>query len=212
MAKDKLGPDEETAKLNSGGPDPGDGIPIVKDPLFAFASTFTGKQASDLASIAEGQVLLGELQRKSPQFRGGLGLPEASLVAIGVSGGQESYIPSEYLVQNGFPLDKPIHLQLKIEQGAKRKTSDDQEEGNPTVHPFKTDNGIMLEVRDALDIIRRENDNGFERLFLEIKLAANYNPPKVIKAPEVVPEPVIVLPHAPVVPPVDPHAAAAPKK
>lgn len=181
--KDKLGPDDQTAKLNSGGPDPGDGVPIVKDPLFTFASTFTGKQASDLATILEGRLLMEQMQTKSPQFRGGLGLPEASLVAIGVYGGQESYIPSEYLTLNGFPLDKPIHLQLKIEQGNKRAhAADDQAPDEPTIHPFKTDNGIMLEVHDALDIIRREGDNGFERLFMEIKLAANYNPPKVIKA------------------------------
>jgi hypothetical protein len=182
MAKEKLGPDEQTALLNSKGPDANDGVPIVKDPLFAFASTFTGKQASDLATIAEGQVLLGELQRKSPQFRGGSGLPEASLVAIGVFAGQESYIPSEYLTLNGFPTDKPIHLQLKIEQGPKRLTGDDQAPDNPTVHPFKTQNGIMLEVRDALDIIRREGDSGFDRLFIEIKRAASFNPVKVITA------------------------------
>ena len=178
-----------------------------------YKSTYEGKLSTDLATIEEGRVLMGELQKNSPRFRGGMGLPEASLLAIGSNGGPTAiYIPIAELIDNGFPENKPIHLQLKIEQGAKRSTDDDF--GDEYINPFRTTNGVMLEVRDSLDIIRKYGDFGFQRLFTTINDAGNYAAPKVILASQFAPPPaapVIEPTHdEPVHPPV--IEPAAPKK
>jgi hypothetical protein len=151
-----------------------------------YKSTYEGKLPADLASIEEGRILMGELQKHAPRFRGGMGLPESSLLAIGSKGGPTAlYIPVDELVANGFPESQPIHLQLKIEQGPKRSTDDDF--GDEYINPFRTTNGVMLEVRDSLDIIRKYGDFGFQRLFTAINDAGNYAAPKVILAASIVP-------------------------
>lgn len=182
-----------------------------------YKSTYEGKLSTDLATITEGRILMGELQKNAPRFRGGLGLPEASLLAIGSNGGPTAiYIPVDELVDNGFQEDKHIHLQLKIEQGPKRSTDDDF--GDEYINPFKTTNGVMLEVRDSLDIVRKYGDFGFQRLFTTINDAGNYAAPKVILASSFAP-PVTAAPHdepthdEPIHPPVvEPAAVKAPAK
>lgn len=177
-----------------------------------YKSTYEGKLPTDLATITEGRILMGELQKNAPRFRGGMGLPEASLLAIGSNGGPTAmYIPVDELVGNGFPESQPIHLQLKIEQGPKRSTDDDF--GDEYINPFHTTNGVMLEVRDSLDIVRKYGDFGLQRIFTTINDAASYVAPKVILASDFAP-PVTAAPFVepthdePVHPPVIEPAAA----
>lgn len=181
-----------------------------------YKSTYEGKLPTDLATITEGRILMGELQKNAPRFRGGMGLPEASLLAIGSNGGPTAiYIPVDELVANGFSDSQPIHLQLKIEQGHKRSTDDDF--GDEYINPFRTTNGVMLEVRDSLDIVRKYGDWGLERIFTQLSTAAGYAPPKAILASSIAPPPaaIVVEPthDAPVHPPVvEPAAVKASAK
>ena len=169
-----------------------------------YKSTYEGKLPTDMATIAEGRRFMAELQKNAPRFRGGMGLPESSLLAIGSNGGMTAlYIPIEELVANGIPDDKHIHLQLKIEQGPKRSTDDDF--GDEYINPFRTTNGVMLEVRDGLDIINKYGDFGFQRLFTAINDAGNYVAPKVILASSIAqPAPPAVGPFVAPTPGVEP--------
>jgi hypothetical protein len=151
-----------------------------------YKSTYEGKLPTDLATITEGRILMAELQKNAPRFRGGMGLPEASLLAIGSNGGRTAlYIPIEELLNNGFSDSQLCHLQLKIEQGPKRSTDDDF--GDEYINPFRTTNGVMLEVRDGLDIINKYGDFGLERIFTAISQAASFVAPKAVLASSIVP-------------------------
>lgn len=177
-----------------------------------FKSTFEGKNASDLATIQEGRRLMELLQTAAPRYRGGMGLPEASLLAEARLGGglTAMYFTTQELQEEGFPEDQPAHLHLKLEMGPTRNTDDDF--GDEHINPFRTKNGVLLEVRDALDTIGKHGDHGYERLFTTIATAAGYVPPKVVFAASIPPAPVVVSEPAPAAAPEDKAAKAAKTK
>ncbi len=127
------------------------------DALKKYKATYEGKQVTDLATINEGRQLMDLLQAEAPKFRkGSIGLPPASLLAIGGGGLQKGYIPISEMVDDGFSADVPIHLQLEIEQGAARDTSDDVGGEHAA-----TKGAVLLEVFDTIySIVSAERTGG----------------------------------------------------
>lgn len=138
------------------------------DALRKYASTYEGKQASDLATVAEGWELIDLLKMESPRFRNGLSLPASKLYAIGTKGGpQGGFISADEMVGEGFPNDKPVHLVLLIEQGPPRVNADDGQDGE-FLEPAKQKGAVKIEVFDACYAIATDGDLGLRRAFDDI--------------------------------------------
>ena len=140
------------------------------DPLVKYASTYEGKLPTDLATIEEGIELVKALAVAALSYRGGLGLPEPKILAIGGRGGRNTlFIPAMEMADAGFPKDKPIHLFLKYEFGRNLDRSDVV--GDEETNPHETAGAILLEVCDTAYQIAEYGDRGYKLIFDQISAA-----------------------------------------
>jgi len=136
--------------------------------LRQYAGTFEGKNPWDLATIAEARQLQQDLANNASAYRGGLGMPVTRIVAIDSSRQPADHVPIETLIEAGFATDKPLHLQLIVEQGAERDKSSDT--GGADLHPVGTAGGAMIEVFDACFQIGKYGVDGYRRVFKDLRL------------------------------------------
>jgi hypothetical protein len=125
-----------------------------------YASTYRGKQPTDLASITEAATLADLLATASPKYRNGLSLPTPRIIATGIGIGKTEFNSVDMLL-DGFPVDKPAHLHLLYEFGPKRNEDDDaiqQSKG------FK-----KLEVFDAAYRIAAHGEQGYLAVFADLE-------------------------------------------
>jgi len=122
-----------------------------------YAGTYEGKPPkTGLATIQEGQemqrYILGNIQkyRKTPTF-----IKACNLIAKRTEAGLDTYVSIEQMLEDRFPIDKPIDLFVEIEQGANRQTGDDI--SGDEINPAQTQGQIKFNVYDlAVDIITRD--------------------------------------------------------
>jgi hypothetical protein len=164
--------------------------------LKKWSSTYAGIESNELASINEGRTLSDVLVREAHNYRqNNMSLPTPALLAIGGQAPRK-YYPIAELVADNFPENKPIALQILIEQGPKKENADSQD---PYLEPITTKGGIMMEVRDTAYNIAVYGEQGLQQTFDEIDAAYRAGQ----AAPQAAPPPP---------PPPAAHAAAATSK
>ena len=139
--------------------------------LRTYAGTYEGKQPTDLATINEARQLIDLLSREAPKYRQfGLAMPPMKMLAIDGGGQQAKYIDVEEMLSAGFSGDKPIHILIEVEQGAKRRTDSDL--GDESIHPAETYGAFHVEVFDTAYAIALDRDGGLRRFFSSMDAAA----------------------------------------
>jgi len=132
--------------------------------LRTYSGTYEGKQPTDLATINEARQLIDLLSREAPKYRQfGLAMPPMKMLAIDGGGQQAKYIDVEEMLSAGFSGDKPIHILIEVEQGAKRRTDSDL--GDESIHPSETYGAFYVEVFDTAYSIALDRDGGLRRFF-----------------------------------------------
>lgn len=139
--------------------------------LRRYAGTYEGKQPTDLATIREARQLMDLLRQQAPRYREyGLAMPPMTMLAIDGGGQQAKFVNVQEMIDAGFSEEKPIHILIEVEQGAKRRT--DADLGDESIHPAETYGAFHVEVFDTAYAIAADNDRGLRQFFAGMDAAA----------------------------------------
>ncbi len=139
--------------------------------LRRYAGTYEWKQPTDLATITEARQLMDLLRREAQRYRQyGLSMPPMTMLAVDGGGQPAKFVNVQEMIDAGFSEEKPIHILIEVEQGAKRRT--DADLGDESIHPAETYGAFHVEVFDTAYAIATDRDRGLRQFFAGMDAAA----------------------------------------